>query len=118
MKCEHWVSKDGGCTHFGLVSCEGKDMECNIIEKPDKPTTPVPRFCYDELKAQNAELLAACKAWLLWDSEVYAAKETGESEYSYGELQALRQDAEARTRAAIAKCEAHILTGNATRTWR
>ena len=58
---------------------------------------------YEELKAQNAELLAACKAWLLWDQEAYAAKETEESEYSYGELQALRQDAVYKARAVIEK---------------
>ena len=58
---------------------------------------------YKELKVQNAELLAACQAWLLWDSEAYAAKETGESEYSYGELQAMRQDAVYKARAVIEK---------------
>ena len=58
---------------------------------------------YKELKAQNTELLAACKAWLLWDSEAYTARETGESEYSYGELQALRQDAIYKARAVIEK---------------
>ena len=62
---------------------------------------------YEALKAQNKELLAACKAWLLWDSEVYAAKESGESEYSYGELQALRQDAAYKARAAIDNHKAH-----------
>ena len=55
----------------------------------------------ESLKAREAELVAACKAWLLWGSEVYAAKETGESGYSYGELQALRVDAEAKARAAL-----------------
>ena len=55
------------------------------------------------LIAASPDLLAACEAWLLWDAEVYAAKETGESEYSYIELQAMRQDAGAKARAAIAK---------------
>ena len=63
MKCQHWVGKNK-CNHFGPVNCAGRDLDCDIIEgEPSKPN-PVPRFVYDELKAQNAALLAALKRML------------------------------------------------------
>ena len=109
MKCKH-LAENCTCTLQPIqADCPYPDKSCaDVSTRPN----PVPRFVYDELKAQRDELLAALKdcanslasTVFNYDGRKLSDIDPHITESTHAATQALISERYAR--AAIAKCEA------------
>lgn len=86
---------------FGLLDDHGRSSDISIEGSDDRAIA----LANEVVRRWNAhdDLVAALKAWDVYDRESRSAKATGESAYSFTDFQRMRDNAALLTDAALAK---------------